>query len=307
LSPGGTVKPPENSTDLPPASIYCEEHSIAVMRRNWNRDDQRIAVLFAGRTCELELIASGRIAASGAWRFEIAQQGRQLQPISDWESSCWYTDQDVDYLELEIELTAGVKLQRQIVLAREDRFLFLADAVLSPQPGNLEYRSILPLAPQVEFHGAEESREGFLVQGRATTAGGKPAGRRPLAQVLPLAMPEWRAEPHDGELKMIPEGLELRQGTPRQRLFAPLFIDLDRSRFRRRMTWRRLTVAESLAPLPPDVAAGFRVAIGDRQWLIYRSLAARGNRTLLGHNLATESLIAQFGKDGEVTSIVEIE
>ena len=32
-----------------------------------------------------------------------------------------------------------------------------------------------------------------------------------------------------------------------------------------------------------------------------------GNRTLLGHNLATESLIARFGKDGEVTSIVEIE
>ena len=33
----------------------------------------------------------------------------------------------------------------------------------------------------------------------------------------------------------------------------------------------------------------------------------KANRTLLGHNLATESLIARFGKDGEVTSIVEIE
>ena len=97
--------------------------AIAVMRRNWNRDDERIAVLFAGQTCELELVASGRVAASGAWRFEIAQQGQQLQPVSDWESSCWYTDEDVDYLELEIELTGGVKLQRQIVLAREDRFL----------------------------------------------------------------------------------------------------------------------------------------------------------------------------------------
>ena len=88
---------------------------------------------------------------------------------------------------------------------------------------------------------------------------------------------------------------------------SPLFIDLDRSRFRRRMTWRQLTVAESLAPVPRDVAVGFRIAIGDRQWIIYRSLAASGNRTLLGHNLATESLIARFGEDGEVTSIVEIE
>jgi hypothetical protein len=128
-----------------------------------------------------------------------------------------------------------------------------------------------------------------------------------LAQVLPLAMPEWRAVQHDGELKATAEGLELRQNATAGRLFAPLFIDLDRSRFRRRMTWRQLTVAQSLAIVPPEVAAGFRIAIGDRQWIIYRALAGRGNRTVLGHNLATESLIARFGKDGEVTSIVEIE
>ena len=124
---------------------------------------------------------------------------------------------------------------------------------------------------------------------------------------MPLALPEWRAEEHDGDLKMTAEGLELRQTTAGQRLFAPLFIDLDRRRFRRRMTWRRLTVAEWLKPVPAETAVGYRVAIGDRQWLIYRSLAASRNRTLLGHNLATESLIARFGKDGEVTSIVEIE
>ena len=152
--------------------------------------------LFAGQTCEIELIASGRVAASGAWRFEVTQHGQQLLPVSRWESSCWYTDEDVDYLELEIKLTGGVKLERQIVLAREDRFLLLADAVMSPQRGDLEYRGVLPLAPQVEFRGAAESREGFLVYGRAATADGKSAASaRPLAQVLPLGMPEWRAEP----------------------------------------------------------------------------------------------------------------
>ena len=90
-------------------------------------------------------------------------------------------------------------------------------------------------------------------------------------------------------------------------MYAPLFIDLNGGRFRRRMTWRQLTVAEALRQVPSDAAIGFRVAIGDQQWIIYRALAARGNRTLLGHNLATESLTARFGKDGEVTSIVEIE
>ena len=120
-------------------------------------------------------------------------------------------------------------------------------------------------------------------------------------------MPEWRAEQSLGDLKATAAGLELRQATAGQRLFAPLFFDLDRSRFRRRMTWRQITVAERLAAVPPETAVGFRVAIGKQQWIIYRSLAARDNRTLLGHNLATESLIARFGTDGEVTSIVEIE
>ena len=90
LSPGVAAKPPKKAADLPPPSIYWEKGAVAVMRRNWNRDDARIVVLFAGQTCEIELVASGRVAASGAWRFEITQQGQQLQPVSHWESSCWY-------------------------------------------------------------------------------------------------------------------------------------------------------------------------------------------------------------------------
>jgi len=348
------AKRPKKSAVLPPASICFEDGAIAILRRNWDRDNERLAVLFPERNCEIELVCSGRVAASGAWRFEISQQGQQLQGVSNWESNCWHSDADVDYLELEIEVTGGVKLQRQIVLARQDRFLLLADAVMSPQRGNLEYRSVVPLAPKVEFRGAVESREGLLVHcpkhqrfaaldrhdvesreesllhcpaatdpaagpGRAAhsperliaqsraAAGGSAVPARPLAQVMPLAMPEWRAERSGGELIATPEGLELRHTTAGQRLFAPLFIDLDRSRFRRRMTWRQLTVAESLAAVPSDVAVGYRVAVGDRQWIIYRSLAAKANRTVLGHNLATESLIARFGKDGEVTSIIEIE
>jgi hypothetical protein len=303
LSPDRTAKPTKKAGDLPPASIFCEERGVAVLRRNWNRDDERLAVLFPERRCDLELIASGQVAVSGAWRFEISQQGQSLEPVSDWESNCWYSDVDVDYLEVEIKLSGGVKLQRQIVLAREDRFLLLADSVMSPQRGDLSYRSVLPLAPRVEFRAAAENREGFLMQGRGKST----AAPRPLAQVLPLGMPEWRSEPCCGELKATAGGLELRQASVGQRLFAPLFIDLDRRRFRRRMTWRQLTVAEKLAPVPAETAVGFRVAIGKEQWLIYRALADRSNRTLLGHNLATESLIARFGDDGEVTSIVEIE
>jgi len=308
LSPGVAVKSPKKASDLPPASICCEDGAVAIMRRNWNRDDERLAVLFAHKSCQLELISSGLVTASGEWGFEITQQGQQLVPVSRWDTNCWYTDEDVDFLELEIELSGSVTLQRQIVLAREDRFLLLADIVMSPQPGNLAYRGVLPLVPEINFIGGKENCEGFLVGGRRATPRGKAAAAaRPLAQVLPLALPEWRAEKSNGTLQKVPEGLELRQTIAGQRLYAPLFLDLDRSRFRRRMTWRHLSVVESLKEVPLQTAVGFRVAIGNEQWIIYRSLAARANRTVLGHNLATELLIARFGKDGEVSPIVEIE
>jgi hypothetical protein len=308
LLPNAVARRPDPDGELPPPSIYFEEGGIAVMRRNWHGSDERPGVLFAGQTCELAFVASGRLAMSGAWQFEISQHGRQLEPVTNWESTCWYTDKEVDFLELEIELAGGVFLQRQLVLARDDRFLFLADAVLSPQPGDLQYRSVLPLAAGIEFRGAHESREGLLVDAPTETRRGKPdASARPLAQVLPLGMPEWRAEPSPGELCASADGLELKHHSTGQRLFVPLFLDLDRKRFRRRMTWRRLTVAESLAIVPPEKAVGFRVAIGSEQWLFYRSLAPAANRTVLGHNLSSESLFARFGKNGAVTSIVEIE
>ena len=205
----GTAPSAKKSPQLPPASIYCEAGAVAVMRRNWSHNDERIAVLFAGRSCEIELIASGQIVASGPWQFEITRQGQPLAPVSNWESNCWYSDEEVDYLELEIELAGGVKLERQIVLAREDRFLLLADAVLGSLPGELEYRGVLPLAPQVHFQPAAEGREGLLVRGNAASKP-KRSADRPLAQVLPLALPEWRANPSTGELQAVIRELEIR-------------------------------------------------------------------------------------------------
>ena len=125
--------------------------------------------------------------------------------------------------------------------------------------------------------------------------------------MLPLALPEWREQAGVGALIATPQGLELHQAADGQRLMAPLFVDLDPRRMRRRLTWRQLTVAESLSIQPADVAGGYRVAVGSQQWLIYRSLGPRGNRTVLGHNLSTESLVARFDSSGEVEPIIEIE
>jgi hypothetical protein len=181
-------------------------------------------------------------------------------------------------------------------LAKRDRFLLLADAILGDRPGPLQYDARLPLAADVSFQPARETHEGFLVH-----------RDRLLALVLPLALPEWREAEAGGGLGTAPGALHWQQRIAGRRLFCPLLFNLDRTRMKQPRTWRQLTVAESVRALPADVAVGYRVAIGRRQWLIYRSLAPRANRTLLAHNLSSEMLVGRFSRKGEVESLIEIE
>jgi hypothetical protein len=110
-----------------------------------------------------------------------------------------------------------------------------------------------------------------------------------------------------GELVAGKGHIELQQETISANLYAPLWIDLDPKRGRKPFTWRQLTVAEERRIVPRDVAVGYRVQFGKKQWLIYRSLTPPRNRTVLGHNLATDFLIARFGRDGSVKSLIEVE
>ena len=258
---------------------------------------RRLTVSYQGPSVQLEMVCGNEALWSGQWRGEVRLDGVPAGPVSAWELTCRVSDVDVDYLELQISLTGGLRVQRHVLLTRKDGFVLLADAVLGERSGTLEYCGSLPLAPGVTFRGAKATREGIL---RSQSAGR-------LARVLPLTLPEWRRDARAGDLVFGSQELELRQTVEGKRLFAPLFFDLDRRRGNRRFTWRQLTVAESMRICPADVAVGYRVAIGKEQWLLYRSLAEKANRTVLGHNLATEMLVARFRRDGEVESLVEIE
>jgi hypothetical protein len=284
---------PPSESGLPGPGYESEWSAAAVLRRAWAGAAERLVVLHDEPQVRVEFCSAKDVLWSGQWQLDIRLDGRPVALSGEWESICWHSDDDVDYLELEMEL-GELRVQRQMLLARDDGFLLLADAILGVKPGTIDYRSCLPLAPGVEFRPATESREGLLV------------GTKRRARVMPLALPEWRAERRVGELARTSEGLELRQTHP-HRLYAPLLFDFDRRRRRKRLTWRQLTVAESLRVVPPETAVGYRVAVGKQQWLVYRSLGPKANRTLLGHNLSTEMLVAQFDRWGEVEPLLEIE
>jgi len=296
--PGQRKRPAKDfvaRVSLPEAANHSAWAATTVLRPDWSRACPRLTLCYDTPSVRMELVCGPSLVLCGNWDVEVRLDGEPLRPVGEWQDVSWESDEDVDYLELELELAGGVQVQRQVVLAREDRFLLLADAVTSPRPGRLEYRGSLPLAPNVTFRGAGASREGVL----------RSAKRRAL--VLPLALPEWRADRRIGDLTQEDGRLRLSQTSAGPALYAPLFLDLERERLGKRRTWRQLTVAEELEKVPPEVAAGFRVAVGDDQWLIYRALASKGNRTLLGHNLSGESLVARFEPSGEVKRLVEIE
>ena len=130
----------------------------------------------------------------------------------------------------------------------------------------------------------------------------------PVGMVLPLALPEWRVGTRCGSLTD-KAGLLTYDVTAEEAagLYAPLLMVLSGKTVTKDYTWRQLTVAEELNIQPKDVAAGYRIQIGEKNWLLYRSMTEFGNRTLLGQNYSSEFAFGEFLDDGTVYEYVEIE
>lgn len=286
----------------PTPAIHSQDARRALLRRTWQPPFDSLGVDYSQPDLRVELTAADRSILSGTWDFETTAGGKPLSAVGPWEEVCWHSDREVDYLELELPLTGGWKLQRQMALARNDQFLYLADAVLGEEtlpPGakaEIRHTYRLPLADELVFNQAAETREGAVFK-----------GRKRLARILPAALPEWRAEFCSGEFFQKEEQLVLQQAAEGRNLYAPLWLDLSPTRVRRECTWRRLTVGENLEVQPRDVATGYRVQCGKEQWLVYRTLSPKASRTVLGQNFAVDFVLCRFLSSGKIEDIVEIE
>jgi hypothetical protein len=298
--PGRQGKKKKSSARLdrglcPEPANDSEWSEFAVLRTDWSRRAERVFIEYDRAATPLEIDLGKQIAIAGEWTFDLQINGEPAKIESEWQQVCWMSDDDVDYLELEAELTGAARIQRQILLARDERFLLLCDNVLTDSAEKITYRGHLPLADGVAYEPAGESREGLLVAGK------------PVARVLPLALAEWRADPRGGELQSAGRALELALTGHGANLCCPLFFDLKPTRLKKPFTWRRLTVAEHLEIQPPSTAVGYRVQCGRDQWLFYRSLSQVANRSLLGENVSGEFLAARFTRDGETEELIQIE
>lgn len=276
------------------AASHAEEAGLAVLRTDWSAAADRVTVDFSGAMPEVEVATGSQTLLCGAWHVGVQVDGRPVHAAGPWEVLCWHSDKDVDYLELEADYEDELIVGRHILLAKRDRLLLLADSVIGRLGHRVAYRGDLSLAAGTQFVAEAETREGRLLC------------RKREAVVFPLALPEWRSDRRVGELQCHGRQLTLEQEGLGRRLFAPLLVDLDSGRSKRQRTWRQLTVAQDREILPTEAAAAFRVQVGDQQWLVYRSLTGRANRTVLGLNLMTEFLTAQFTRRGRAKQLLEI-
>lgn len=277
-------------------SYECEWSGLAVMRSGWRSEDAVVAIDYSSPALRLEAWAGGRRLLAGRVTAESHIDGKLVAPAGKWDQLCWFSDKDIDYLELSLPLEGGARLERQIMLARRGAFLLVVDHLQSERSAAVEHALSLPLGAGLLFCGEGETRDALVVDGE------------PLARLLPLALPEWRIDPRVGELSYGGGAVRLAERAAGRSLACPLLIDLCGRRAGAQATWRQLTVAEGLEIQPTDVAVSYRAQMGDDQWVYYRSQGRAGNRTFLGQNTSSECVVARFkAPSGEIEELLEIE
>ncbi|MCG8651454.1 MAG: hypothetical protein MI861_16555 [Pirellulales bacterium] len=288
---------------LPEAFHHDSDAKIMVMFPEWDVRRGRTHLDYSGDQTRLEIFSGRTPLLAGTCQSMLAVDGEEQQPCSDWTTACEYTDDDVHYLEIEQSWTGGLLLQRQLLLIRDDRCMFIADAVLpqdrlaaAERAREICYDLRLPLAPSISVSPEPETRELFLGDGK----------RRGL--VMPLSAGEWRVGPTQATLKETDDRHLLLTVRGSGGLYAPLWLDLQQRRFGRKRTWRQLTVADQLRIVDDNEAMGFRVQVGSEQWLIYRSFRQRCCRSVLGKHLLADFFCARFDTgDGSLEDLVTVD
>jgi hypothetical protein len=292
-------EPKRPSVGVLPHQLDDRPAAMALFRSGWRGRALRMLLDYRREQPHLELAIGRQMIVDGPWAWEIRCGGLPAVAEGPWQvTHLQDDDNDVTAMVITAPLSQGLQLERHLIAAHRDRVVILADAVVEASPGpaaDLSLTMRLPLGSGMQADAADESRELTISSGR------------PRAVVMPLALPEWRGSPGDGDGRLDTDGrtIRLEQRSPVRRLFAPLWLDVSPGRFSKQITWRQLTVADTRIILRPSQAAAYRVQAHLTQWMLYRSLDEPRNRTVLGCNLSSVCRLGTLGEDGLVSQLVE--
>ena len=291
---------------LPEPFCHSELGGTAILLPEWDVRRGRVELDYSQREVRLKVDAGKTDAIDGVWEVLIEVDGQEQAAAGPWAALCDYTDDDVHYLELEQRWTGEIRVQRHVLMIREDRCVLLADTVIrepGQEPATIGYMSRIKLASELVPSPETETTEVWLCDAKGE--------KRGLA--ISLQSGEWRVGPTNAKMDVTSDGhlrLEVRSHRKNGHggnVFAPLWLDFQQRRFKRPRTWRQLTVAEELRIVNPDESAAYRVQLGSEQWVLYRMMAGDRTRTFLGKHLLADMFCARFhAGDGSMEDLVTV-
>jgi len=269
---------------------------LACLRSDWSLDADLLAVAHDGRFPRIDLSIRGKALLQGEWTLEVALNDRPVELTDEWECSCWFSDGDVDFLELRQQTNSGLVIDRQLALSRTDHFAALVDCI---QGGGEK-----PISYAAAFHPVDEATAETDSDTREIRAGAS----KGIARLFPLSLPCDRVEGAAGAFAVTEHGgIQLTQSALGG-LVAPVIIDWGPKRRKKNADWQRLTVGDAGQPVGFEAAAGYRLRVGDLHLVVYRSLKrSETGRTVLGLHTHHETVIGHFTADGEIDPLLEVE
>lgn len=263
----------------PPLPAFgSEAHPIAILRADWARDGDFLAVDARHPAVQkVELTLGGQPVLGPDWSGATGKARPQL-----WKSS--YT---ADCAEWSSGAGASRIIRTAVLLRGRKLALFAETRSGSSDPLRM------PLADRVDAKVLAETRVLSV----------KAAGGGPSARIIALGLDD-----SAGCLRI--EGRTLTVDSPSQigRSWRPLLVSWDQDRNRQSLKWRQLTVTENSKRCKPGVAFAVRVAWGPiDQLVIYRSLAKAATRTFLGHQTSARFLIGTFDEKGDLKPLLQVD
>ncbi len=281
-------------TDIP--ATQSDWASWACLRNWWHATANTALVRHDGPVVHLQLSLLGVPVVDGEWGLRVRLDGQPVEWTANWTCSCWSSDTDMDYIELQLDVPGGPMLCRQIMLSRKDQFLVLADSVSKAGRRRIDLETTLPLRRGVRAKADNTTREARLTLPDVKV------------RCFPLALPDDRLHSTVGEFDAALGELRLAQASSSESLYAPIVLDWSPERASLDAQWRTLTVTEESRKLAPWEAAGHRLRLGQLHLVVYRSLQVTDEfRSVLGLYTDKESVIARFDDRGYVLPIVSVD
>lgn len=261
----------------------------------WERNGCKLAAAFDAAGCHLE-IAKKISLIRGPVFPQLMVDGNPVALLDEPDVLVDYVDGSVAFAEIEWQFENEVVMQRQIILSMDDKFAWIGDAITTAEVAEIDYRCRWKLADGITTVGETENTEGYLYD-----------GKKMRALVIPPGANEWKTSRAPLQVNYQDQHFTITAQRRGRSLYAPVFIDLSPKRCLKARTWRQLTVAENLEIVADDVAVAYRVQVGKKQFVFYRSIAEPANRTFFGENVNTELFLGRLEKNHSMTELVEIE